>query len=135
KDMVNLTVTGNTIQDTGGTGDAWDAGAGSVQSIESGAGSVEATVDSTSTYRMFGLSHANRYTSYTDIDYAAYLAGNALMVYENGVLRGTYGTLAVGDVVKVAVKGARGRGNGVRYFLNGRPVYTSSTPPTYPLNL
>ena len=47
----NVTVTGNTIQKTGGAGSTWDAGAVSTQSIVSGDGYVQATVDVTSTYR------------------------------------------------------------------------------------
>src|SRR6478672_6669513 len=101
---VNVTVTGNTIQKTGGAGSTWDAGAVSTQAIASGDGYVQATVDVTSTYRMFGLSNGDTNQSYTDIDFAAYLAGSSLKVYEGGVSKGTFGTLAVGDVVKVAVQ-------------------------------
>ncbi|MFL5732792.1 MAG: hypothetical protein ACJ78Q_06285, partial [Chloroflexia bacterium] len=126
----NVTVTGNTIQKTGGAGSTWDAGAVSSQSIASGDGYVQATVDVTSTYRMFGLSNGDSSVLHTDIDFAAYLAGNSLKVYEGGLSKGTFGTLAPGDVVKVGVQGGV-----VRYYLNASPVYTSSLSPTYPLLL
>ena len=67
---------------------------------------------------------------HTDIDFAAYLAGSSLKVYEGGASKGTFGTLAVGDVVKVAVQGGT-----VRYYLNNALVYTSTLAPTYPLLL
>src|SRR5205823_9775750 len=72
---VNVTVTGNTIQKTGGAGSTWDAGAVSDQSILSGDGYVQATVDVTTTYRMFGLSNGDSSVLHIDIDFAAYLAG------------------------------------------------------------
>jgi hypothetical protein len=87
-------------------------------------------VDVTTTYRMFGLSYGDSSVLHTDIDFAAYLAGSSLKVYEAGALRGTFGTLAPGDVVKVSVQGGV-----VRYYLNNALVYTSGVAPTYPLLL
>ncbi|MFL5733431.1 MAG: hypothetical protein ACJ78Q_09525, partial [Chloroflexia bacterium] len=127
---VNVTATGNTIKKTGGAGSTWDAGAVSDQAILSGDGYVQATVDVTGTYRMFGLSNGDSSVLHTDIDFAAYLAGNSLKVYEGGLSKGTFGTLVPGDVVKVGVQAGV-----VRYYLNATPVYTSSLSPTYPLLL
>jgi hypothetical protein len=79
---------------------------------------------------MFGLSNGNSNVLHTDIDYAAYLAGSSLIVYERGVNRGTFGTLAIGDVVRVGVEGGV-----VKYYRNGSLLYTSTQPPTYPLLL
>lgn len=127
---VNVTITGNTIQKTGGAGSTWDAGGISAQNILAIEGSVQATVDSLQTYRMFGLSHGNHNVNFNDIQFAAYLAGNTLKIYESGLYKGTFGTLAVSDTVTIAVYGGL-----VRYYLNTTPVYTSATVPTFPLNL
>src|SRR5439155_16105498 len=66
--------------------------------------------------------------SYTDIDFAAYLAGGSLMVYEGGVRKVTAGSIVPGDIVRVAVEAGR-----VKYYLNSSLVYTSSLTPAYPL--
>src|SRR5205823_4256020 len=127
---VNVTVTENSIQKTGGAGSTWDAGAVSTQAIVSGDGYVQATVDATGTYRMFGLSNGDNSQLFGDIDFAAYLAGTSLKVYESGFYKGTYGTLAPGDVVKVSIEAGI-----VRYYLNDVLVYNSSNIPYYPLSL
>ena len=79
---VSVISPGNTIQKTGGAPATWDAGAVSTRAIASGDGYVQATFDVTNTYRMFGLSYGDSNQSFGDIDYAAYLAGSSLMVYE-----------------------------------------------------
>jgi hypothetical protein len=127
---VNVTATGNSIQKTGGAGSTWDAGAISTRAILSGDGYVQATVDALNTYRMFGLSNGDNGVHFSDIDFAAYMAGSTLMIYERGTYKGTFGTLAVGDTVRVTVES-----NTVKYYLNGSPVYTSTTTPIYPLLL
>src|SRR5439155_1119363 len=109
--LVNVTATGNTIQKTGGVGSTWDSGAVSSQAILSGDGYVQASVDVTSTYRMFGLSNGDTGVQFADIDYAAYLAGGTLMVYERGVYKGSFGSLTPGDVAKVSVES-----NVVKYY-------------------
>jgi hypothetical protein len=128
-DLVNVTVAGNTVQKTGAR-PAWDAGAASTMAVQSGNGYVQATVDATNTHRMFGLSNGNAGVLHQDIDFAVYLAGNSLKVYEGSSDRGTFGTVAVGDVIKVAVESGV-----VKYYKNGALFYTSSRPPTYPLLL
>src|SRR5439155_26370906 len=127
---VNVTATGNTIKKTGGSPSTWDAGAVSNQSVAAGDGYVQATVDVTSTYRMFGLSNGDTNQSHTDIDFAAYLAGSQLKVYESGGDKGVVGNIVPGDVVRVSVESGK-----VRYYLNGTAVYTSTATPTYPLLL
>jgi len=125
---VNVTITGNTIQKTGGAPATWDAGAASTTAIQSGDGYVQATVDSTSTYRMFGLSNGDSSVLFGDIDFAAYLAGGTLGVFEHGLNKGTFGNIAVGDVIKVSIESGV-----VKYYRNGVVVYTSSAPAKYPL--
>src|SRR5205823_10733601 len=90
---VNVTVTGNTIQKTSGAGSTWDAGAVSSQAIVSGDGYVQATVDVTGTYRMFGLSNGDTNQSYTDRAEERRVGGRSLKGYESGPSRGTFGKL------------------------------------------
>jgi hypothetical protein len=125
-----VTVSGNTIQKTGGAGSTWDAGAVSTMAILSGDGYVQASVDVTNTYRMFGLSNGNAGVHFSDIDFAAYLASGALMIYESGAYKGNFGAIVPGDVVRVSVES-----NVVKYYRNGALVYTSTAAPTYPLLL
>jgi len=46
---------------------------------------------------MFGLSNGDTNPAYADIDFAFYMAGTALKVYEGGVYKGDFGTIAPGD--------------------------------------
>jgi hypothetical protein len=50
------------------------------------------------------------------------------MVYEGGVLRGSFGSYATGDVIRVAVTAGV-----VRYSKNGVVFYSSTAVPSYPL--
>src|SRR2546423_7414278 len=108
----------------------WDAGAVSSLAIVSGDGYVQATVDALNTYRMFGLSNGDTNQTHTDIDFAAYMAGSTLMVYERGAYKGSFGSLAIGDVIRVSVESGV-----VKYYRNGTLIYTSTASPTYPLLL
>ncbi len=128
--MQNVTVQGNSIYKVSGSQAGWDAGATSAQIIFSGSGYAQATVDETSGYKAFGLSWGNRDPYLSDIDYAFYMAGGSLKVYEDGVLSADVGAYAVGDVLKVAVE-ADGL---VHFYRNEAPLYTSSAIPTYPLD-
>src|SRR5438105_1432820 len=56
---VNVTISGNTIQKTGGAAATWDAGAVSSRAIRSGDGYVQVTVDALNPYRMVGLSNGD----------------------------------------------------------------------------
>ena len=109
------------------TGTGWDAGAASTRAINSGY--VEATASETNTYRMIGLSHGDSSTSYTDIDFAAYLvADGSIHVYESGAYRGQIGTYATGDRLRVALEAGV-----VKYYKNGTLLYTSAVSPELPL--
>ncbi|HJS58455.1 MAG TPA: hypothetical protein VKA01_10175, partial [Vicinamibacteria bacterium] len=104
-------------------------GAVSAQSLASGDGYVEFTASETTTFRMLGLSKGDTDQNYTDVDFAIYpAAGGTLYVYEKGVSRGTFGSYVTGDKLRVAVEGGV-----VRYRRNGAALYTSTTPPSYPL--
>jgi hypothetical protein len=125
--LVGVTATGNSLTKTAATG--WgNAGAISSQQIASGDGYVEVTASETSTYRMIGLSNGNTNASYEDIDFAIYLSQTALKVFEAGVSKGTFGSYATGDRLRVAVVGGV-----VQYSKNGTVFYTSTKAPAYPL--
>ncbi len=122
-----VSASGNSLTKTSASG--VNSGAISVQQIPSGDGYVELTASETSTYRMFGLSNGNTDSSYQDIDFGLDLApGGTIYVFEKGVNKGTFGSYATGDLLRVAVVGGV-----VRYSRNGTVLYTSTQAPTYPL--
>lgn len=125
---VGVSASGNNLTKT--AAESWgNAGASSTQSIASGDGHVETTISETNKYRMIGLSNGDSHQNYYDIDFAFYPAiGGTLYIYEGGTSRGTFGTYATGDVLRVAVEGGA-----VKYRKNGTLVYTSTVTPTYPL--
>jgi len=49
------------------------------------------------------------------------VASGQLRIYEAGVSRGTFGSFAVGDRLRVSVEGGV-----VRYYRNATPLYTST---------
>jgi hypothetical protein len=124
---VGVTVDGNNLTKTTATGT--DAGAASVQRINSGDGFVEFRASETTTYKMVGLSNGNTNASYPDIDFGLDLAsGGVVYVFERGANRGTFGSYVTGDVFRVSVTSGI-----VRYSRNGTVFYTSSLAPIYPL--
>jgi alpha-tubulin suppressor-like RCC1 family protein len=126
---VGVSVSGNSLTKTGDSG--WNAGAVSVQTIRDGYGYAECTTTETTTHRMCGLSNGDSSQDYTDIDFAIFAQGaGAVMVYEGGSYRGTFGSYAAGDRLRVEV-----RHGVVRYLKNGVAFYTSSQAPRYPLRV
>jgi alpha-tubulin suppressor-like RCC1 family protein len=125
---VNATAVGSDLIKSAGAANTWDAAAVSTKAIVSPNGYVEVTASETSTNRMLGLSHGQTNQAYADIDYALYMAGNRLYVYESGVQRGSFGTFVAGDRLRVAVEGAS-----IRYRRNGTLLYASAVAPTFPL--
>jgi hypothetical protein len=121
-----VAASGSDLTKTASTG--W-GGAVSTRAIAFGDGYVEIAASETTSNRMFGLSHGDTDQSYTDIDFAMYLTGNNLNVYERGGQRGgNFATFVPGDVLRVAVVGGR-----VKYSKNGVAFYTSTAAPSYPL--
>jgi RHS repeat-associated protein len=124
-----LQVTGNSLQKTSGTSSWYDAGAVSAQTINAGDGYVEFTPGNTTTWRMIGLGNGNTAIYFSDIEFAFFVGPSAgLQIYESGVLRGSFGTYAASDRLRVAVEAGV-----VKYRKNGVLVYTSTVTPTYPL--
>jgi alpha-tubulin suppressor-like RCC1 family protein len=125
--LVNASGAAGTLTKTGQTSN-WDAGGVSTKGIVSVDGYAEFTAQQTGTLRMFGLGYGNASVSYTDIEYAVYLNGASLYVYESGVQRGYFGIWASGDVFRVGVESGV-----VVYRRNGAVFYTSTVAPSYPL--
>ncbi len=126
KAVSGLTKNNNNVTKSGGTNN-WDAGSFSYNSINSN-GFFQFVASETNKNRMIGLNAVNSNFSYTDIDYAFYLTGSALHIYENGSNRGNVGTYNTNDTLRIDVSG-----NTVRYIKNNNVVYTSSVAPTFPL--
>jgi RHS repeat-associated protein len=126
-----IQVTGNSIQKVSGTSSWYEAGAVSSQMITAGDGYMEFTPGETITWRMCGLGNTDSSAYYGDIEYAFFVAGGGtLQIYESGNLRGSFGTYAASDRLKVAVE------NGVvKYYRNATLVYTSTVAPMYPLQV
>lgn len=118
---VGVSVSGNSLSKTAGAG--WNAGAVSQRVLDAG-GFVEFTASETTTQRMCGLSKGDSDQSYADIDFAVYLNGSSVQVYEAGSLVGSFGTYAAGD--RFRVEAAAGL---VRYSRNGVAFYTSAKAP------
>ncbi|GGI93323.1 hypothetical protein GCM10007978_33690 [Shewanella hanedai] len=87
-------------------------------------------IQSLGTYNMIGLGNVEISASYTDIDYAFYLVGSSLYIYENGASRGTFGSIATSDILSIEV--AEGT---VTYRRNDTVVreiaYSGNTPDFY----
>jgi hypothetical protein len=129
--LQNVTAQGNSIRKTSGLSATWDAGAASSQSLIFSTGYVEITVDDLTTYKLFGLSNGDANPTQADVDFAFFMAGGVLKVYESGVLRNNFGSYAVGDTLRVSVD----VGGVIHYYRNGALLYTSAFAPTYPLVL
>lgn len=129
-DVVNCTVSGNSLQKTSGLDDEDDAGAVSQQQIVSGDGYVEFTAGSTAHIRFCGLTHTALDTQYPAIDFAVKLTdfGVAEVRENNGYFGET--TYTGSDVFRISIVGGV-----VKYSKNGTVFYTSSKAPTYPLRV
>ncbi len=127
--LVGASASGITLSNTGCTAD-WGCGAVSTQTIASGDGFVEFTVSHLTSKSMAGLAIGNTSASFTDIEFALYLNAGTLQIYESGVSRGSVGTYAVNDRLRVAVEQGA-----VTYRQNGRLLYRSRVAPSYPLLL
>ena len=126
--VTGATANGSTLVKTAGAG--WNAGAAASNAIVSGDGWLEATAIETNTQRVFGLESGGAAASWTDIDHAIELATDGTVkVHELGVTRGTYGSYANGDLLRVEVQDGI-----VRYRRNGTLLYTSAVMPSYPLH-
>src|SRR5215470_10282779 len=129
-EVVNCSVSGNSLQKTGGRDDSYDAGAISAEEIASGDAFVE-FVAADSTKALFcGLAHDPVSTHFEQIDSAIKLTSFGVAeVRENNVYRGETPYRA-GDVFRVAVQSGQ-----VGYYKNGGLFYSSSRPAVFPLRV
>ena len=134
---VNVTITGNSIEKTGGGNQSSDAGAISQQQLSSGDGSIEFTVPSNKEMVVGLGKDTSSATTGSNIDYAfSFNGASAWEILENGAYRSD-GSFSANSVFKIEIVG-----NQVKYYVitsdpnSGQsPVYTSSVTPTYPLVL
>ena len=101
--LVNVTVSGSTLQKTSGCGGCPDAGAISGQQISSGDGFVSFSTTESNTLRFVGLSNGNTGTGGAEIKFALRLQGGRAEVRESGTYKSEV-TFAAGDTLKVAVE-------------------------------
>ena len=101
---VNVAVDGNDLTKNGET-KKWDAGAVSSKTISSGNVYVEATLDETDTWRMFGFSSKDDSQHRDDIEFAMYMYGknNELRAWHNGDTIQILGEYRAGDTVRLEI--------------------------------
>lgn len=106
----------------------WTEGASSTATA-AGDCSVEWTVISLTWASLAGLSESDPDTNYATIKYGMYFAGGGTVgVYEEGVNKGDFGAIALGDRMAV-----RRTGTTITYEKNGAVLYTSLTTSGNPL--
>ncbi|HEX8220177.1 MAG TPA: discoidin domain-containing protein, partial [Chloroflexia bacterium] len=124
----NASISGDVLTKLTG-GNAWNAGATSVQSIISGDGFAQATITSTATRFAFGLSNSDSNQSFGDMDYAFSVWAGVTSAYVRDVKKSGDIPYAVGDKLTVAVESGK-----VKFYRNGNVFYTENTPNiAYPL--
>lgn len=127
---VHANPTGSTLQKADGCGTCADAGATSAQSILSGDAAVQFTpVAGARLYAGLGTD-ATANTDPARIDFAfSFWPDGGWDVRERGVYK-TEGRVVAGDVFRIAIAAGT-----VKYYQNAVLVYSSATPPSYPLVL
>lgn len=124
---VGVSVVGTDLTKTAATG--WGNSGAATSGSLANDGYVEFTSNEATTYKMAGLSNGDVNQGFADIDYAFYLRGNGtLQVYEGGFLVQNVGTYTAGDVFRIEATSSS-----VVYSVNGTPVRTTLTSPTFPL--
>lgn len=120
-DKVNVIETGNKLVNTAS---GWgSAGAASLQILPAGQdGWMEVVVSETNKYRMIGLSDINTNAHYNTLDYTFYILTNStIRIYESGSSKGSFGSVASGDVLRIERNGST-----ITYLKNGVLKYTST---------
>ena len=120
KDLVNLSVKGNTITKTLNS-TSWNAGLATIGEIVND-GYVEYQIPQKNKYLMVGLSSDNSSASFNTIDYAMYNRANGyIYVYEFGSYKKNLGVYNIGDIFRVERVGSQ-----IHYKRNGATLYTST---------
>ena len=130
-DLTNAEVRGNGVEKTRGCDGCNDAGATSMQEIQSDGGYVEFRVPEDWTYLVAGLASRTRGTRVDDIEFGIRLNGNGSAdIVESGQYIGGDTDYQAGDTFRIEVVNGR-----VRYLRNGDVMATSRRRPTLPLAL
>ena len=124
---VNVSLTGNSLQKTGGCDGCEDAGAFSAQELLSGNGSLTFTATETNTMRAAGFSSPGLGTGIANMQYAIRLQSGDAEVRELGVYKADV-PFSSGDVFMIHIVNGT-----VGYYKNGTLFYTSTVAPGYPL--
>lgn len=116
--------------------DLWDTGASSEQTIGSAGGFVEFPAAQTDKSVAIGLSNEDLDSSYTSINYAIMLRDDGVVqLYEKGVPVGRPRPYALKDIFRISAEiGLLGE-RVIKYYQNGKLIYTSDVTPTFPLKV
>ena len=118
------TVASNSLTKNASNGN-WDGNAFSYQSVVNN-GYMLTTAQETTTYRMIGLSATDGNSSYNTIQFAYYLQPSGVLgIYESGNSRGSFGTYATNDILKIS-----NESNVIKYYKNNVLIYTSAVVPS-----
>ncbi|MGH8321812.1 MAG: LamG-like jellyroll fold domain-containing protein, partial [Gammaproteobacteria bacterium] len=126
--VVNATMSGNSLQKTGGCDGCEDAGAVSQQQI-SGNGYLQFTASETNTLRAAGLAPVGAAETLASMPFAIRLQSGIAGIREYGVYQADV-RFVTGDVFRIAVQSGV-----VRYYKNGTLFYTSRQTPSFPLEV
>jgi hypothetical protein len=128
-DLTNVEIRGNSVEKTRGCDGCSDAGATSLQEIQSDGGYVDFRVPEDWTYLVAGLASKTRGTRVDDIEFGIRLNGNGSAdIVENGRYLGGDTEYQAGDTFRIEVMNSR-----VRYLRKGDLMATSRRRPTLPL--
>lgn len=117
--FVNTTASGSQLTKTGG-GNAWDAGASSLNSF-AGDGELQFVPAQANRNFMCGLSTNDADENYTSIGWAIHCRQNGMLrIYEGGQNRGDFGNYTAGDTLSL-----KRVGTAITYYINGNLLYTS----------
>ena len=106
----------------------YNAGAVSVQALNSGDGYFQVTASDVNTRQVFGMGWGSPNPYYGFIDYTLSMEAGTLCIYEWGTPRGCFGSYQPGDWLTIAVQNGQ-----VVYMQNNTIIYRSSVAPHYPL--
>tara|TARA_R110002096_G_scaffold409568_1_gene608971 strand:- start:1658 stop:3592 length:1935 start_codon:yes stop_codon:yes gene_type:complete len=107
------------------TGRGWNTGISSKETFVHATAS--ARISSTAQV-MLGLSYTSCQGDYNNLNYAIYSSDGELAVYENGSLKGWFGTVSGANRLSVVWDGVS-----VKYYKDATLIYTSATKPTAPV--
>lgn len=127
---MNVTAAGSSLMKSSGCDGCADAGALSQQQIASGDGYFEFTASETGALRTIGFKGGTLGANASESQHAIRLKPDSVAeVREGGIVR-SITTYARGDVFRIAIVAG-----GIRYYRNGRLLYISGLPPSYPLQV